>query len=606
MNGDVHTFQQRRDTLNGVAHHRATYVVWVIVAREYASDLHSIGLSNGKQFVYCVRRVYEEALFRIGVTNQIGKIDHLMRDRVLGAEIPSTKKLAKIERIVILSTHTQQNRTMTSNELLQAGDLVAIGRHRTVISSEFADSLEPGDQVLALSHNGQLRRLPKAVVSLVDEAVSSASRAFTQLSDVSDSAINRFFALAAEALQDDGRFSKVRDANQRDEESARERGRSVTRLVLSENMRRDMIAALLMWRDAPMSRDSVMNRTQHVGWSVEQRAAPLGVLGFVFEGRPNVFADATGVLKGGNAVVFRIGSDALGTANAMMDVIIRPSLIEAGLPVDAVVLLNSAEHAAGWSLFSDSRLGLAVARGSGAAVSELGSIAQQSGVPVSLHGTGGAWMIVGEEASADRLESCVLHSLDRKVCNTLNVVAVIRHHASVHIPIILNAAENAAAARGTRPRIHAIQGAEEFLPKDMHIVVRRSEGEMTESQTTVASVDSLGREYEWEENPEFAIVLVNDLGEAVELFNAYSPQFIVSMISEDSVEQQRIWSSTNAPFFGDGFTRWVDGQFSLLRPELGLSNWENGRLFGRSGILSGDSAFTVRLRVQQTDDKLHR
>jgi len=78
------------------------------------------------------------------------------------------------------------------------------------------------------------------------------------------------------------------------------------------------------------------------------------------------------------------------------------------------------------------------------------------------------------------------------------------------------------------------------------------------------------------------------------------------MISEDSVEQQRIWSSTNAPFFGDGFTRWVDGQFSLLRPELGLSNWENGRLFGRSEILSGDSAFTVRLRVQQTDDKLHR
>ena len=267
---------------------------------------------------------------------------------------------------------------MTSDALLRAGDLVAIGRHRTVISQEFAQSLKPGDQVLALSHNGQIRRLPKAVVELVDEAVSSASRAFVLLSDVSDSAINDFFGLAAEALQDETRFSKVLQANQRDEESARARGRSVTRLVLSENMRRDMIAALLMWRDSPMSRDSVASRTEHVGWSVEQRVAPLGVLGFVFEGRPNVFADATGVLKGGNAVVFRIGSDALGTANAMMDVIIRPSLIEAGLPVDAVVLLNSPEHAAGWSLFSDSRLGLAVARGSGAAVSELGSIAQQS------------------------------------------------------------------------------------------------------------------------------------------------------------------------------------------------------------------------------------
>ena len=495
---------------------------------------------------------------------------------------------------------------MTSDALLRAGDLVAIGRHRTVISQEFAASLEPGDQVLALSHNGQLRRLPKAVVDLVDEAVSAASRAFTLLPDVSDDAINEFFRFAAEALQDNVRFSTVLQANQRDEESARARGRSVTRLVLSENMRRDMIAALLMWRDAPMSRDSVVSKTEHVGWSVEQRAAPLGVLGFVFEGRPNVFADATGVLKGGNAVVFRIGSDALGTANAMMDVIIRPSLIQAGLPVDAVVLLNSPEHAAGWSLFSDSRLGLAVARGSGTAVSELGSIAQQSGVPVSLHGTGGAWMVVGEEASLDRLESCVLHSLDRKVCNTLNVVTVIRHLASVHIPIILKAAEIAASARGTRPRIHAIQGAEKFISTDVTIEVRRSEGVILEQQVTVANVESLSTEYEWEENPEFAIVLVEDIDEAVELFNAYSPQFIVSTISENKTEQERVWSLTNAPFFGDGFTRWVDGQFSLLRPELGLSNWENGRLFGRSGILSGDSAFTVRLRVHQSDEKLHR
>ena len=495
---------------------------------------------------------------------------------------------------------------MTSDELLRAGDLVAIGRHRTVISKEFAESLEAGDQVLALSHNGQLRRLPKAVVELVEEAVSSALRAFTLLSAVPDEAINKFFGLAAEALQDDVRFSTVLQANRRDEESARARGRSVTRLVLSENMRRDMIAALLMWRDAPMSRDSLVSSTDHVGWSVEQRAAALGVLGFVFEGRPNVFADATGVLKGGNAVVFRIGSDALATANAMMDIIIRPSLVEAGLPIDAVVLLNSPEHAAGWSLFSDSRLGLAVARGSGAAVSELGSIAQQSGVPVSLHGTGGAWMVVGEEANLDRLQSCALHSLDRKVCNTLNVVTVIRHLASVHIPIILKAAESAASTRGTRPRIHAIQGAEEFLPTNSNIAVLRSEGEMSEPQVTVASLDSLATEYEWEENPEFAIVLVDDIGEAIELFNTYSPQFIVSVISANVAEQQRVWSSTNAPFFGDGFTRWVDGQFSLLRPELGLSNWENGRLFGRSGILSGDSAFTVRLRVKQTDENLHR
>jgi glutamate-5-semialdehyde dehydrogenase len=270
-----------------------------------------------------------------------------------------------------------------------------------------------------------------------------------------------------------------------------------------------------------------------------------------------------------------------------------------------VILLNSPEHAAGWGLFSDSRLSLAVARGSGSAVAELGSIAQQSGVPVSLHGTGGAWMIVGEDADLERLEACVLNSLDRKVCNTLNVVCVNSHLASLHIPIILRAAEEAASSRGTRPRVHAVNGAEAFLPVG-DIVVRRSEGDNTEPQVSVDSVESLQREYEWEENPEFAIVLIDNVDEAVDLFNRYSPQFIVSVISESESEQEKVWASCNAPFVGDGFTRWVDGQFSLLRPELGLSNWENGRLFGRSGVLSGDSAFSVRLRVRQADVHLHR
>ncbi len=495
---------------------------------------------------------------------------------------------------------------MTSNERLRAGDLVAIGRYRTVVSQEFADSMEPGDHVLSLSHNGEMRRLPRAVVDLVEHAVTAASKAFTELSSVSDASINLFFQYAADALEDENTFRTLREANVRDEESARVRGRSVTRLVLSENMRRDMISALLMWRDVPMTRDSLVSHTTHKGWTVEQRLAPLGVLGFVFEGRPNVFADATGVLKGGNTVVFRIGSDALGTANAMMDLIVRPSLLKAGLPVDSVFLLNSPEHSAGWALFSDSRLCLAVARGSGTSVAELGSIAQQSGVPVSLHGTGGAWMMIGEDADLARLESCVFHSLDRKVCNTLNVVCVQRRFASVHVPIIMKAAENAASGRGTRPRIHAVQGAEHYLSTVEEIIVHRPEGEQSERQVTINSVESLYREYEWEENPEFAIVLVESLNEAIDLFNTHSPQFIVSIISENESEQQAVWASSNAPFVGDGFTRWVDGQFSLLRPELGLSNWEKGRLFGRSGVLSGDSAFSVRLRAHQVDANLHR
>src|SRR6185437_16864071 len=160
-------------------------------------------------------------------------------------------------------------------------------------------------------------------------------------------------------------------------------------------------------------RGRVLETVRHEGWQVEQVVAPLGVVGFVFEARPNVFADATGVLRGGNTVVFRIGSDALGTARAIVRGALDPALAEAGLPAGAASLVESAEHAAGWAMFSDPRLALAVARGSGRAVAQLAGVARQTGTPVSVHGTGGAWIVAGEAADPAAFSAAVLNSLDR-------------------------------------------------------------------------------------------------------------------------------------------------------------------------------------------------
>ena len=81
---------------------------------------------------------------------------------------------------------------------------------------------------------------------------------------------------------------------------------------------------------------------------------------------------------------------------------------------------------------------------------------------------------------------------------------------------------------------------------------------------------------------------------------------MISLLSEDQDEHDRFFQRVDAPFVGDGFTRWVDGQYAFNRPELGLSNGEFGRLFGRGGVLSGDSVFTVRSRVNQSDPQLRR
>ena len=289
---------------------------------------------------------------------------------------------------------------------------------------------------------------PQPNISLVEAAVGRAARGFAQLSDSSDAQITHFFDRFADLLADDAVFAPIAEANAGDVDVTRKRGRSTTRLVLGEAMRTDMIDGLRVWRDATMGRDVALQRVDHEGWSVEARRAPLGVVGFVFEGRPNVFADACGVVRTGNSVVFRIGSDALGTARAIVKHALEPALDEAGLPSGLVQLVDSAAHAAGHALFSDQRLALAVARGSGAAVAQLGAVAAQSGVPVSLHGTGGAWVVAGESADPAQLTAAVTHSLDRKVCNTLNVCAIAASRAGDLVPALLAGLEAAGAACG--------------------------------------------------------------------------------------------------------------------------------------------------------------
>jgi glutamate-5-semialdehyde dehydrogenase len=75
-------------------------------------------------------------------------------------------------------------------------------------------------------------------------------------------------------------------------------------------------------------------------------------------------------------------------------------------------------------------------------------------------------------------------------------------------------------------------------------------------------------------------------------------------VTTDTVAE--VYRSVDAPFVGDGFTRWVDGQYALSEPELGLSNWEHGRLLGRGGVLTGASVHTLRLVARFADAGITR
>jgi len=492
---------------------------------------------------------------------------------------------------------------------LTVGMPVVFGGDRVAhVPEELAAAFAPGDHLIVVQTTGDLLHVPAADHRIAGDAVSAARTAFDLMGTVDDDQIDAFYEIFAGRLADEDTFAPIAEANAADVEAARQRGRTTTRLVLSPTMRQDMISGLRAWAAAPSGRGDIIETVHHDGWRVEQVRAGLGVVGFVFEGRPNVFADATGVLRSGNTVVFRIGSDALGTARAIVTHALEPALSESGLPAGAVSLVDSPARAAGWALFSDGRLALAVARGSGPAVNQLGAVARQAGVAVSLHGTGGAWIFASDHSDAEGFSAALINSLDRKVCNTLNTCCIPMSRLDDLLPRFLDALEDAGRRLGANPKLHIAAGDEGVIPAVWFddVVIGRAEGEATEPRTETIPADQLGREWEWEVSPEVTLKITRDLDEAVRLFNQQSPRFVASLVSDDATEQRRFFDTVDAPFVGNGFTRWVDGQYALDRPELGLSNWQTGRLFGRGGILSGDSVYTIRTRVIQDDPDLGR
>ncbi len=464
-------------------------------------------------------------------------------------------------------------------QLTEGQHLVYGGDRVAVVPAELASAFTEGDRLVIVQASGDLLRIPRAEHLLVAKAVDGAVAAFGGLAACSDEQISAFFEHFAAFIDDESTFGPVIDANRADVEAALAKGRSTTRLTLTPVMRADMASGLRGWATSATRRRQLISTIDHQLWSVSSWRDPLGVVGFVFEGRPNVFADATGVLRTGNTAVFRIGSDALGTAREIMRRCVSPALAASGLPAGSVQLVDSAAHAAGWALFADARLSLAVARGSGHAVTQLGAVARQHGVPVSLHGTGGAWIVASERADPTVLAEAIEHSLDRKVCNTMNVCCIPRTRSDEFAKVVTEAAQRAAAKRGATAVMHS-------AGRDEH--------------------EHLGREWEWENTPEYWLVEIDSVAEAVTLFNEHSPRLVASLISDDPDEHDWFYEAIDSPFVGNGFTRWVDGQFALDQPELGLSNWQAGRLFARSGVLSGDSVHTIRLRAEVRDHSLHR
>jgi len=176
---------------------------------------------------------------------------------------------------------------MAELQSLTSGMPIVFGGNQvTTVPEALANAFSPGDHLIVVQTTGDLLHVPADVAAIAHNAVGAAVDAFGQMGSVSDAAISNFFERFAQRLEDEASFAPIAAANVADIEAAKAKGRSTTRLELTATMREDMISGLRGWATQPSGRGDAVDTVEHDGWTIEQVRSGLGVVGFVFEGRP--------------------------------------------------------------------------------------------------------------------------------------------------------------------------------------------------------------------------------------------------------------------------------------------------------------------------------
>ena len=171
----------------------------------------------------------------------------------------------------------------------------------------------------------------------------------------------------------------------------------------------------------------VATRALPGGLVMRERRRPVGVIGANYEARPNVTVDvASQLIKSRNAGVLRTGAAALGSAQALHDVVIGPALAGAGIAPEAIGLVRSADRETARALVSlPAIVPLVILRGSGETTAALARRAAENGVRTLAHAEGGGVLYIDHAADRSRALELVERGLDRLgVCNRLNLLLI--------------------------------------------------------------------------------------------------------------------------------------------------------------------------------------
>ncbi|MFN8108811.1 MAG: aldehyde dehydrogenase family protein [Thermoleophilia bacterium] len=378
--------------------------------------------------------------------------------------------------------------------------------------------------------------------SLVEAAGRAARAAAPSLAAAPEAALTHALHRMSELLVHSG--EPVLEANAADLEaldpSFPEAMRD--RLRLDQARMRAMADQIAILADAPFPEAVVATRDLGNGLVLEERRRPVGVIGANYEARPNVTIDvASQLVKSRNAGVLRTGGAALRSATALMDLVIAPSLRDAGLDGDAIQLVRTADRAGARALVSFPGLvPLVIIRGSGPTTRELSAHGAAHGVRILAHADGGGVLYLDAGADRDMARRLIRDSLDRLgVCNRLNLLLLDRSCWDELLTLALQELAPLGISASLPPHEHA-RGFEWALD------------EGNEAHVTIDAADS----------PQHAATIAND-----------ETSGLAAAIVTDDADAARAfldaYAGTGA--FWNATTRLLDGFKLLAAPETGIN-----------------------------------
>jgi glutamate-5-semialdehyde dehydrogenase len=389
----------------------------------------------------------------------------------------------------------------------------------------------------------------KQYMEQVGQQARAASRAMAR----ADSATrNRALLLIADAIERDA--AQLRAANQLDLDAARAAGLApamVDRLTLSESAIATMVEGLrqIVALPDPIGEISGM-KFRPSGIQVGQMRVPLGVIGIIYEARPNVTVDAAGLcIKSGNATILRGGSEAI-NCNRALARLVKEGLLGAGLPENGVQVVDTTDRAAvGAMITMPQYVDVIVPRGGKGLIARL---MEEATVPMIKHLDGICHVYIDAKADLQKALDIGFNAKCHRygTCNTMETLLVARAIAPRVLPELAKLYATKQVELRCDPEAMAI------LAGYPHLVAAAEEDWQTEYLAAILSVK-----------------VVEGIDEAMDHINRYSSKHTEAIITEDYTDAMRFLREVDsASVMVNASTRFADGFEYGLGAEIGISN----------------------------------